>query len=195
MGPPEALFPLELVERSMRRVAPGATHLPDHLTLEQQRRLAAGSLTWPGQQVTSRGATLRRHVTSLPAWVADLAREALGRALPAAGLSDVDPDAWHPDSALVTHFGPGTALRMHQVKGGDAPVVVLSVGDTGQFRLGNTQSAARPHRHVLLESGDAFVFGGVARASFIGVTRIRPGTAPDWCGLAEGRISIALTAG
>ena len=195
MGPPEALFPLELVERSVRRVAPGATHVPDFLSFVQQRRLAAGCLTWPGQQITSRGATLRRHVTSVPEWVADLGREALGRGGRTAGFTDTDPDDWNPDSALVTHFAPGTALRMHQVTGGDAPVVVLSIGDAGQFRLGTTQSAARPHRNVLLESGDALVYGAVARASFIGVTRIRPGTAPDWCGLTEGRISIALIAG
>ena len=195
MGPPEALFPLELVERSVRRVAPGATHVPDFLSLEQQRRLAAGCLTWPGQQITSRGATLRRHVTCVPEWVADLGREALGRGVRAAGITNTDPEDWDPDSALVTHFAPGSSLRMHQVKGGDAPVVVLSIGDAGQFRLGTTQSAARPHRNVLLESGDALVYGAVARASFIGVTRIRPGTAPDWCGLTEGRISIALIAG
>ena len=195
MGPPEALFSLELVERSVRRVAPGATHVPDFLSLEQQRRLVAGCQTWPGQQITSRGATLRRHVTSVPDWVADLGREALGQGLGPAGITAVDPDDWHPDSALVTH-ALGSSLRMHQVtSGGDAPVVVLSIGDAGQFRLGIMQSAARPHRNVLLESGDAFVLGGVARASFIGVTRLRPGTAPDWCGLTEGRISIALTAG
>ncbi len=188
----EALFPVDAVDRQVRRVGPDATHVPDLLTLEDQRRLAAGSKSWPGQQITARGATLRRHVTELPDWLVDLARTALGHALPTTGDPHPDPDDWTPDSALVTHLAPGTFLRLHRPKG-SGPVVILSVGDAGEFRLGNTQTPTRPYRNVLLESGDAFVYGGVARSSFVGMPRTRPGTAPDWCGLTEGRIDIAVT--
>jgi len=188
----EALFPVDVVDRPIRRVAPDATHVPDLLTLEQQRRLVAGARSWPGQEITARGATLRRHVTAVPEWVVDLARAALGRGLPSTGEPDLDPDGWTPDSALITELAPGAALRLHRPKG-SGPMVILSVGDAGEFRLGNTQAPTRPYRNVLLESGDVFVYGGVARASFVGMPRIRPGTAPDWCGLTEGRIDIALT--
>ncbi|MEA5153991.1 alpha-ketoglutarate-dependent dioxygenase AlkB [Raineyella sp.] len=188
----EALFPVDVVERPVRRVGPDATHVPDLLTLEDQRRLVAGSRSWPGQQITARGATRRRHVTELPDWLVDLARTALGHALPTAGHAGLDPEHWTPDSALVTHLAPGTFLRLHRPKG-TGPVVILSVGDAGEFRLGNTQTPTRPYRNVLLESGDAFVYGGVARASFVGMPRTRPHTAPDWCGLTEGRIDIAVT--
>lgn len=189
----EGLFPIDLVERPVRRVAPGAAHVPDFLTLEQQRRLAAECRTWAGQQITSRGASLRRQVTTVPEWVTHLAREALRRGLMTAGLTLADQAPWTPDSALVTHCAPGSILRPHRIQGGGAPVVVLSVGDAGQFRLGNTESPTRPYRNILLESGDAFVYGGVARTSFVGITKIRPGTSPDWCGLTEGRIGVALT--
>ncbi|WOP20069.1 alpha-ketoglutarate-dependent dioxygenase AlkB [Raineyella sp. LH-20] len=188
----EALFPVDVVDRPIRRLGPDATHLPDLLTLEQQRRLVAGARSWAGQQITARGATLRRHVTEVPDWVIDIARGALRRGLPSSTESEPDPDEWTPDSALVTHLAPGAALRVHRPKG-TGPVVILSIGDSGEFRLGNTQTPTRPYRTVLLESGDAFVYGGVARSSFIGMPRTRPGTAPDWCGLTEGRIDIALT--
>lgn len=199
MGDPEALFPMELVERTVRNLGPGSVHVPEALTLEQQRRLVAGCRDWSGQEITARGATSRRHVTTLPDWVASLGREVLGRARRTAGPDPAGQDDWtpedrEPDSALVTYLAPGNGLRMHQVEGGPAPVVVLSIGDACRFRLGNTLSAARPHRDVLLESGDALVYGGAARASFVGVPGIRPGTSPEWCGLAEGWLGIALTA-
>lgn len=198
MALPEALFPIELVERTVRRLGPGSAHVPEALTLEQQRRLVAGCRDWSGQAITARGANSRHQVTTLPSWVADLSREVLGRAARTAGSDDSEhddwaPEGWEPDNALVTYLAPGSGLRMHRVAGGPAPVVVLSIGDACRFRLGNTVSAARPHRDVLLESGDALVYGGAARASFIGVPGIRPGTAPEWCGLAEGRLGIALT--
>ncbi|QGF23801.1 alpha-ketoglutarate-dependent dioxygenase AlkB [Raineyella fluvialis] len=188
----EALFPVDVVDRPVRRVGPDATHVPDLLSLEDQRRLVAGSRAWPGQQITARGATLRRHVSEVPDWVVDIARTALGHGLPSPGEPDLDPATWTPNSALVTHLEPGAFLRVHRQQG-TGPVVILSLGDSGEFRLGNTQAPTRPYRNVLLESGDAFVYGGIARASFVGMPRTRPHTAPDWCGLTEGRIDIALT--
>ena len=43
----------------------------------------------------------------------------------------------------------------------------------------------------LLESGDAFVFGGPARLRYHGVSRIVPGTAPRELGLA-GRFNLTF---
>lgn len=199
MALPEALFPLELVERTIRRIGPGAAHVPDALTLEQQRRLVAGCREWPGQEVTGYGAGVRRHVTSTPDWVGAIGRDVLGRAMRTAELTGPEPDDptpgdWRPEGALVAHLATGAGMRMHQVQGGRAPVVVLSIGDACRFRLGNTRTPTRPYRDVLLESGDALVFGGPARASFIGAPALRPGTAPDWCGPTEGWLGLALTA-
>jgi DNA oxidative demethylase len=44
---------------------------------------------------------------------------------------------------------------------------------------------------VLLESGDAFVFGGPARLRYHGVSRIVPGTAPPVLGLT-GRFNLTF---
>jgi alkylated DNA repair protein (DNA oxidative demethylase) len=44
---------------------------------------------------------------------------------------------------------------------------------------------------LVLESGDAFVFGGASRLRYHGVTRILPGTAPP--GLPfEGRLNLTF---
>jgi alkylated DNA repair protein (DNA oxidative demethylase) len=43
----------------------------------------------------------------------------------------------------------------------------------------------------MLESGDAFVFGGAARLRYHGVSHIMPGTAPSALGLA-GRFNLTF---
>lgn len=73
----------------------------------------------------------------------------------------------------------------------DAPVVSLSLGDTGVFRFGNTETRTRPYTDVDLRSGDLVVFGGASRLAYHGVPRVRPGTGPPELGLA-GRVNITL---
>jgi alkylated DNA repair protein (DNA oxidative demethylase) len=70
-----------------------------------------------------------------------------------------------------------------------APVVSLSLGDTGLFRIGGT-SRSDPTRSIRLGSGDAVVLGEAARLAFHGVDRILPGTSML---LSEGgRINLTL---
>jgi alkylated DNA repair dioxygenase AlkB len=57
------------------------------------------------------------------------------------------------------------------------PVVSISLGDTARFLFGGTRRRD-PVEPILLESGDAFVFGGPARLRYHGVSRIIPNTAP-----------------
>jgi alkylated DNA repair dioxygenase AlkB len=57
------------------------------------------------------------------------------------------------------------------------PVVSISLGDTAKFLFGGLRRRDAVEA-MLLESGDAFVFGGPARLRYHGVTRIMPGTAP-----------------
>ena len=54
-----------------------------------------------------------------------------------------------------------------------APVVSLSLGDTGLFRVGGVKRSD-PTRSVRLASGDAVVLGGEGRLAFHGVDRILP---------------------
>ena len=56
-----------------------------------------------------------------------------------------------------------------------APVVSLSLGDTGVFRIGGTKRGDAS-RTIRLSSGDAVVLGGEARLAFHGVDRIVAGT-------------------
>lgn len=99
-----------------------------------------------------------------------------------------------PDAALANYYGADARMGMHQDRDevSRAPVVSLSIGDACTFRFGNPDSKNRPYRDVVLESGDAFVFGGASRLAYHGVTAIHPGTAPAGCGLAAGRINITL---
>ena len=69
------------------------------------------------------------------------------------------------------------------------PVVSLSLGDDGLFRVGGT---VRKHKtaSVWLKSGDAAVIGGAARLVYHGVDRIRfrsSSLLPD-----GGRINVTL---
>jgi alkylated DNA repair protein (DNA oxidative demethylase) len=70
------------------------------------------------------------------------------------------------------------------------PVVSVSLGDTARFLFGGLKRKD-PIESRLLESGDAFVFGGPARLRYHGVSRILPGTAPRELDLA-GRLNLTF---
>jgi DNA oxidative demethylase len=69
-------------------------------------------------------------------------------------------------------------------------VVSLSLGDTARFLFGGVRRKDAVESR-LLESGDAFVFGGPARLRYHGVSRILPGTAPRELNL-EGRFNLTF---
>lgn len=205
--------------RARRELAPGAVHVPDWLTLEQQRWVAGQFRAWTRGPVPIRAARVRGHEMSVrtvclgwhwqpyqytreatdvngarvlpfPGWMTRLGRQALAEATgdPHAG------DGYEPDTALVNYYDSAARMGMHQDKDERSadPVVSVSVGDSCVFRFGNTGSRGRPYEDILLASGDLFVFGGPSRLAFHGVTKIHPGTAPDGCGLAEGRVNITM---
>jgi alkylated DNA repair protein (DNA oxidative demethylase) len=70
------------------------------------------------------------------------------------------------------------------------PVVSISLGDTARFLFGGLRRREAVET-MLLESGDAFVFGGPARLRYHGVSRILPGTAPPALGI-EGRFNLTF---
>jgi alkylated DNA repair protein (DNA oxidative demethylase) len=55
--------------------------------------------------------------------------------------------------------------------------VSISLGDTAKFLFGGVRRRDAVQT-ILLQSGDAFVFGGEARLRYHGVSRILAGTAP-----------------
>jgi DNA oxidative demethylase len=97
-----------------------------------------------------------------------------------------------PEACLVNFYAPEARMGQHQDKDEKdlaAPVVSLSLGDTGLFRVGGLKRSD-PTRSLRLASGDAVVLGGPGRLAFHGVDRILPGTSTL---LAEGgRINLTL---
>jgi alkylated DNA repair protein (DNA oxidative demethylase) len=70
--------------------------------------------------------------------------------------------------------------------------VSISLGNSCQFRFGNTDNRGKPWTDVLLDSGDLFVFGGPARLAYHAVPKTLPGTGPSEIGLPSGRLNITL---
>lgn len=209
-----------LFPREKREVAPGAVHVPDWLTMDDQRRLVAEARVWarppapmhnvrlPYGGVTSvRMVCLGWHwvpyrysriaedvdgapVKSMPPWLAELGGRAVGVAYDAPGSGA----GYVPDVALVNHYDSAARLGLHQDKDERSrePVVSLSVGDTCLFRFGNPDSRGRPYTDVELRSGDLFVFGGASRLAYHGVPKTYPGTGDPSTGLSGGRLNITL---
>jgi DNA oxidative demethylase len=101
------------------------------------------------------------------------------------------------DLAIINYYDADGRMGLHQDKdeseasiAAGLPVVSISLGDTARFLFGGSRRKA-PVESRLLESGDAFVFGGPARLRYHGVSRIIPGTAPPELGLA-GRLNLTL---
>jgi alkylated DNA repair protein (DNA oxidative demethylase) len=200
-------------------VADGATWLRHALTVDEQRTLVAdcrAMMDGPagGYVPTVRGGgkmhvrmvCLGRHWNALTyryestrsdydnapvapvpeAWVAlasRLAREA--------GFSVA------PDLCIMNWYDAEGRMGLHQDKdeGRDSiaaglPVVSISLGDSARFLFGGVKRRDEV-QSLLLESGDAFVFGGAARLRYHGVTRIVPGTAPAELGL-DGRFNLTF---
>ena len=124
---------------------------------------------------------------SLPEEFARIANEAAA----AAGFT------FTPDTCIVNWYGAASRMGLHQDKDESPesiaqglPVVSFSIGDSARFLFGGLRRRD-PVEKLLLESGDAFVFGGAARLRYHGVTRILAGTAP--AGLPfEGRLNLTF---
>ena len=213
------LFPEDFLQRPSRQVAPGAVWVPDWLTLQQQSWITARFFEWARGPVPLRSAKVRGHemsvrtvclgwhwrpyqysreavdvngrrVLEMPDWMVSLGRKAVAESTG----DEVAAERYTTDVALVNFYGEEARMGMHQDKDerSRAPVVSLSIGDTCQFRFGNTMTRNRPYTDIKLASGDLFVFGGESRLAYHGVTRVFPGTAPRGCGLESGRINITL---
>ena len=123
----------------------------------------------------------------LPANLAQLAR-AIAHA---AGMT------FAPDLCILNYYDAEGRMGLHQDKdesdrsiAAGLPVVSISLGDTARFLFGGLRRRD-PAEPRMLESGDAFVFGGPARLRYHGVTRIVPGTAPPALALA-GRFNLTF---
>lgn len=106
--------------------------------------------------------------------------------------NDVAAESRAPECCLVNYYGEGARMGLHQDRDEadfSQPVVSVSLGDAGLFRIGNVEKGGRTES-VWLESGDVVVLEGAARLVHHGVDRIRFGSSsllPD-----GGRINLTL---
>jgi alkylated DNA repair protein (DNA oxidative demethylase) len=83
-----------------------------------------------------------------------------------------------PDCCLINHYDAEARMGMHQDRDEADfgwPVVSVSLGDEGLFRVGNLTRGGKTES-IWLSSGDVVVMGGDARLIYHGIDRIRPGS-------------------
>lgn len=101
--------------------------------------------------------------------------------IPAAVLAiwdAVSGSARAPECCLINWYGEGARMGLHQDRDEADfahPVVSVSLGDEGLFRMGNVERGGRTES-IWLQSGDVVVMGGEARLRHHGVDRIRFGS-------------------
>ncbi len=97
-----------------------------------------------------------------------------------------------PESCLINFYGQNARMGMHQDRDEadfSQPVVSVSLGDDGLFRIGN-QTRGGKTESLWLASGAVVVMGGDARLTYHGIDRIRWGSSrllPE-----GGRINVTL---
>ena len=83
-----------------------------------------------------------------------------------------------PEACLVNYYAESAKMGLHQDKDEAdfaAPVLSLSLGDSGIFRVGG-RSRQDPTRAFELKSGDVVVLGGADRLAYHGIDRILAGS-------------------
>ena len=194
-------------------LAPGLVYHPDHLDRAAQESLRealravtlAAPLFTPTMPRTGKPFSVRMTNCGALGWVSDVGGYRYQPTHPETGapwprMPELVSRAWQelsgyshpPEACLVNVYGPKARMGLHQDRDEeefDAPVVSLSLGDTGLFRFGGTARGG-PTRSIRLKSGDALVFGGPSRLIFHGIDRLVAGTSslvPE-----GGRINLTL---
>jgi alkylated DNA repair protein (DNA oxidative demethylase) len=104
----------------------------------------------------------------------------------------VAPEARAPETCLVNWYAPDARMGLHQDRDEadrTQPVVSISLGDDGLFRIGG-EARGGPTRSLWLRSGDVLVMGGASRMLHHGIDRIAPGTSTVLD--APGRLNLTL---
>lgn len=200
-------------------IAPGAFHLRGAITLDDQRALVAqcralvdGAVPayvpivrgggkmhvrmlclgrhWNGKTYTYEAT--RSDFDNLPAPPLPGNFRSLARHLAREAGMTLDADL-----CILNCYDADGRMGLHQDKdeseqsiAAGLPVVSVSLGDTARFLFGGLRRKD-PVESRMLESGDAFVFGGPARLRYHGVSRIVPGTAPPELEMT-GRFNLTL---
>jgi DNA oxidative demethylase len=181
-------------------IVPGVVYRPDYLDRAAQEQLLAAlepvlddaPLYTPRMPKSGKPMSVRMSNCGPLGWVTDAVggyryqptHPETGRPWPPIPASLIG--AWQelsgypeaPEACLINFYAASARMGLHQDRDEEdlaAPVVSLSLGDTGSFRIGGLKRGD-PTRSLPLASGDAIVLGGPARLVFHGVDRIIPGT-------------------
>ena len=106
----------------------------------------------------------------------------------------VSGSARAPECCLMNYYGEDARMGMHQDRDEadfTQPVVSISVGDGGLFRIGNLERGGKTES-IWLNSGDVVVMAGQARLTYHGVDRIRFGSSSLLS--KGGRLNLTLRA-
>ncbi|PTV94200.1 DNA alkylation damage repair protein AlkB [Rhodobacter aestuarii] len=177
----------------------GFVHYPGWLTAPEQAALVADLRAVVAQAplfspMTPYGRPMSVRMTSAGrfGWVSDRRgyryseTHPEGMAWPAIPQSVLDiwqavaGSARAPECCLINFYGENAKMGMHQDRDEAdfaEPVVSISLGDDGLFRIGNETRGGRT-QSLWLRSGDVMVMGGTARPLYHGIDRIAPGTSP-----------------
>lgn len=168
--------------RNVVRAAPMLRHMTPYGKQMSVAMSAAGDFGWVSD---ARGYRYARHHPngqpwpSIPQSVQDI-------------WNDVAGSNRTPQCCLINHYREEARMGMHQDRDEadlNQPVVSISLGDDGLFRIGNLDRGGKTDS-IWLNSGDVVVMGGAARLTYHGVDRIRFGSSKL---LAQGgRLNLTL---
>ncbi|MBV2359637.1 alpha-ketoglutarate-dependent dioxygenase AlkB [Thalassococcus sp. CAU 1522] len=180
-----------VIERRGFRIFPGSLDraAQENLVAELREILARAPLV---QQVTPRGQpmSVRMSAAGRFGWISDRAGYRYAERHPQGMAWPPIPDAvlalWRaladcprdPECCLINWYGEGARMGLHQDRDEadfGCPVLSVSLGDDGLFRMGNVERGG-PTESLWLRSGDVVVMGGAARLAHHGVDRIRFGS-------------------
>jgi alkylated DNA repair protein (DNA oxidative demethylase) len=175
----------------------GLLHYPGWLTAAEQALVVADLRRVVAQAplfspITPYGRPMSVRMTSAGrfGWVSDRRGYRYSETHPAGQAWPAIPDSilavWQavagsprsPECCLVNFYGAGAKMGLHQDRDEadfSHPVVSISLGDDGLFRIGN-DSRGGPTQSLWLRSGDVLVMGGAARLRHHGIDRIAAGT-------------------
>ena len=97
-----------------------------------------------------------------------------------------------PECCLINLYRETARMGLHQDKDEadfDEPVLSISLGDEGLFRIGGTERS-EPTQSVWLSSGDVLLLDGPARLAYHGIDRIKQGSSDLLDG--GGRLNLTL---
>jgi alkylated DNA repair protein (DNA oxidative demethylase) len=177
---------VEYFPEELDRAAQGA------LLAELRTIIAAAPLFTPAMPVSGKPMSVRMTNCGKLGWVTDKERGYRYQSThpeteePWPPMPQMLLDLWNevggyaapPEACLINYYAGTAKMGLHQDKDEEdfaAPVLSVSLGDTGVFRVGG-RSRKDPTRSFELQSGDVVVLGGEDRLAYHGIDRILPGT-------------------